>query len=81
VAAADGTAETATNGAEAGTPSSEPDDTVEFTGTVVQAGSPVILDNGTETRQVETAAELRLGEEVTVRGAATDGTIDADDVF
>lgn len=55
--------------------------TVEFTGTVVQAGSPIILDNGTETRQVETTAELRLGEEVTVRGTETDGTIDADDVF
>ncbi len=88
VAAADGTAETvtndadtATNGAETDSAASEADDTVEFTGTVVQAGSPVILDNGTETRQVETAAELRLGEEVTVRGAATDGTIDADDVF
>ena len=53
----------------------------EFTGTVVQAGSPVILDNGTETRQVETDTELRLGEEVTVRGTERDGTIDADEVF
>jgi len=56
-------------------------ETVEFTGTVVQAGSPIILDNGTETRQIEADAELRLGEEVTVRGTETDGTIDADDVF
>jgi replication factor A1 len=56
-------------------------ETVEFTGTVVQAGSPIILDNGTETRQVETDTELRLGEEVTVRGTETDGTIDAEDVF
>ena len=53
----------------------------EFTGTVVQAGSPVVLDDGTETKRVETDASLRLGEEVTVRGPETDGTIDADDVF
>ncbi|QLG29293.1 single-stranded DNA binding protein [Halorarum halophilum] len=54
---------------------------VEFTGTVVQAGDPIILDNGTETRSVETGAKLRLGEEVTVRGVEHDGSIDADDVF
>ena len=56
-------------------------ETVEFTGTVVQAGNPIILDNGTETRQIEADTDLRLGEEVTVRGTETDGTIDADDVF
>jgi replication factor A1 len=56
-------------------------ETVEFTGTVVQAGNPVVLDNGTKTRSVETGAKLRLGEEVTVRGTLRDGTIDADDVF
>ena len=55
--------------------------TVEFTGTVVQAGSPIILDNGTETRQVETDTELRLGEEVTVRGAEREGTINAEEIF
>ncbi|SDM01343.1 replication factor A1 [Halogranum gelatinilyticum] len=54
---------------------------VEFTGTVVQAGNPVVLDNGTKTRSVKTDAKLRLGEEVTVRGTLRDGTIDADDVF
>ncbi|WP_435062937.1 single-stranded DNA binding protein [Halobaculum sp. EA56] len=54
---------------------------VEFTGTVVQAGDPVVLDDGTQTRSVETSAKLRLGEEVTVRGVEEDGTIDADDVF
>ena len=53
----------------------------EFTGTVVQAGDPVVLDDGTETRRVRTDEQLRLGEEVTVRGPETDGTIDADDVF
>ncbi|QZP37209.1 single-stranded DNA binding protein [Halobaculum magnesiiphilum] len=54
---------------------------VEFTGTVVQAGDPIVLDDGTQTRSVETSANLRLGEEVTVRGVERDGTIDADDVF
>ena len=54
---------------------------VEFTGTVVQTGNPVILDNGSETRTVDTAESLRLGEEVTVRGTETDGTIDAEELF
>ncbi|MFB6108955.1 MAG: single-stranded DNA binding protein [Haloplanus sp.] len=54
---------------------------VQFTGTVVQAGDPVVLDDGTETRSVETDAELRLGEEVTVRGRVRDGRIDADEVY
>lgn len=56
-------------------------ETVEFTGTVVQAGNPVVLDNGTKTRSVQTDATLRLGEEVTVRGTLRDGRIDADEVF
>ena len=89
-AADDASAETATTtagaepaGGEAGgaAAATQVTETVEFTGTVVQAGSPIILDNGTETRQVKTDTELRLGEEVTVRGPETDGTIDADDVF
>jgi len=54
---------------------------VEFTGTVVQTGNPVVLDNGSETRSVETNDILRLGEEVTVRGPERDGTIDADELF
>ncbi|MFO7832652.1 MAG: single-stranded DNA binding protein [Halohasta sp.] len=54
---------------------------VEFTGTVVQTGDPVILDNGSETRSVETSEGLRLGEEVTVRGSEVDGTIDAEELF
>ncbi|MFC4406298.1 single-stranded DNA binding protein [Haloarchaeobius iranensis] len=54
---------------------------VEFTGTVVQAGSPVILDDGEETMSVETDADVHLGQEVTVRGTVSDGTLDADDVF
>jgi replication factor A1 len=53
---------------------------VEFTGTVVQAGSPVVLDNGEETRSVETSEQLTLGQEVTVRGPLRDGRIRADEV-
>jgi len=59
----------------------DPGEVVEFTGTVVQTGNPVVLDNGSETRSVETNDNLRLGEEVTVRGSETDGTIDADELF
>ncbi|WP_210755388.1 single-stranded DNA binding protein [Halorubrum sp. PV6] len=54
---------------------------IEFTGTVVQTGDPVVLDDGQQTKSVATDASLRLGEEVTVRGTERDGTIDADDVF
>jgi replication factor A1 len=53
---------------------------VEFTGTVVQEGDPAVLDDGTETRSVETSETLRLGEEVTVRGPLRDGRIHAEDV-
>ncbi len=54
--------------------------TETFTGTVVQAGSPVVLDDGTETRSVETDESLRLGEKVTVTGPTADGTITAVEV-
>ena len=54
---------------------------VEFTGTVVQTGDPVVLDDGRQTKSVETGASLRLGEEITVRGPERDGTIHAEDVF
>ncbi|WP_256421294.1 single-stranded DNA binding protein [Halobellus rarus] len=55
-------------------------ETETFTGTVVQAGSPVVLDDGSETRSVETDESLRLGEKVTVSGPVADGTIAAEDV-
>jgi replication factor A1 len=54
---------------------------VEFTGTVVQTGEPVVLDDGTETVSVETDERLQLGEEVTVRGSLVDGRVDAEDVL
>ncbi|MFB6079542.1 MAG: single-stranded DNA binding protein [Haloferacaceae archaeon] len=69
-------------GAEEATAADGPDDgeEIEFTGTVVQAGDPVVLDDGKRTRSVETDADLRLGEEVTVRGRFRDGRIDAEEV-
>jgi replication factor A1 len=73
------TADAATAGSAADTTGER--DEIEFTGTVVQAGSPVVLDDGTETYSVDTDASLRLGEEVTVRGRVRDGRIDAEDVF
>jgi len=54
---------------------------VEFTGTVVQTGDPVILDDGEETVTVETDADVALGEEITVRGPREADRIDAEDVF
>jgi len=40
-----------------------------------------MLDNGEEARTVVTNEEVRLGQEVTVRGAAEDGTIHAEELF
>ena len=53
----------------------------EFTGVVVQAGNPVVLDNGEETLSVETDADVGLGEEVTVRGVRRGDRLEATDVF
>lgn len=72
---------TASGGRAAATASAETAGEKEFTGTVVQAGDPVVLDDGTQTKSVNTEATLRLGEEVTVRGTEHDGRIDADEVF
>jgi replication factor A1 len=57
------------------------DGPVEFTGTVVQAGDPVVLDNGTETMRVETDMDVHLGQELTARGAVFEGRLDAEEVF
>ncbi|MEF8814402.1 MAG: single-stranded DNA binding protein [Halovenus sp.] len=54
---------------------------VSFTGTVIQTGEPVILDNGEETMPVETDTHVDLGKEVTVRGEFVDGHLDADEVL
>lgn len=85
--AADGTGRTDatesadTAGAAAG--SDDPDDgeELEFTGVVVQAGSPVVLDDGETTMSVATDADVGLGEEVTARGVVRDGHLEANDVF
>ncbi len=53
----------------------------EFTGTVVQTGDPVMLDNGDSTLTVVTDADVRLGEEVTARGQMRDGTLEAEDIL
>ncbi|MHB9287011.1 single-stranded DNA binding protein [Halobacteriales archaeon Cl-PHB] len=54
---------------------------VEFTGTVVQTGDPVILDDGTETMTVATDEAVQLGQEVTARGPVEDGRLDAEELF
>ncbi len=53
---------------------------VEFTGVVVQAGDPVILDDGEKTLSVDTGADVELGQEVTVAGTLRDGRLDAEEV-
>lgn len=53
----------------------------EFTGTVVQTGDPVMLDNGSETLTIVTDADVRLGEEITARGRMCDGKLETEDVF
>ena len=70
---------TATDGVD----TDEPDDgeELEFTGVVVQAGDPVVLDDGETTMSVATDVDVGLGEEVTARGVVRDGRLDANDVF
>ncbi|RRJ30746.1 single-stranded DNA binding protein [Halocatena pleomorpha] len=53
----------------------------EFTGTVVQTGDPVILDDGQTTLSVATDADVHLGEEITVHGRVSNGTLDAENVL
>jgi replication factor A1 len=57
------------------------DGPTEFTGTVVQTGDPVMLDDGSETVTVDTSADVHLGQEITVRGRLKDGRLDADEVL
>jgi replication factor A1 len=76
-----GGATAATESAESTAATEDASEVVEFTGTVVQTGEPVVLDDGEETMSVETDAALQLGQEVTARGQLDDGRLDADDVF
>ncbi|WP_049923179.1 single-stranded DNA binding protein [Halopiger djelfimassiliensis] len=69
--------------AEADDEPTDPDEgeELEFTGVVVQAGDPVVLDDGETTMSVVTDADVGLGEEVTARGVVRDGRLEANDVF
>jgi replication factor A1 len=54
-------------------------ETIEFVGTVVQAGDPVVLDDGEETVSLDADADVHLGQQVTARGVLRDGRLhDAD---
>lgn len=52
---------------------------VEFTGVVVQAGDPVILDDGQRTVTVESDLNVERGETVTLSGHLSDGQLIPDD--
>jgi replication factor A1 len=54
---------------------------IEFTGTVVQTGDPVVLDDGEQTMTVETSEHVQLGQQVTIRGQLRDDRLHAEDVF
>jgi replication factor A1 len=85
-AGGDGSPESGSGGEAAGAeleakPEGEESGGVEaFTGTVVQTGNPVMLDDGEETRIVETEVAVELGQEVTVRGPRDGDRIEAEDV-
>ncbi|MDF9747602.1 single-stranded DNA binding protein [Natrinema salsiterrestre] len=66
-----------------GAESDDPSDgaELEFTGVVVQAGDPIVLDDGETTMSVTTDVDVGLGEEVTARGIVRDGRLEANDVF
>ena len=76
-----GDGDTATAADESDADTADDGEDVEFTGTVVQTGDPVVLDNGEETMSVETTERVQLGQEVTARGTLHEDRLDADDVF
>ncbi|WP_049929041.1 single-stranded DNA binding protein [Halopiger goleimassiliensis] len=78
-AAADSTADA--GAADPGSDEPADGEEIEFTGVVVQAGDPVVLDDGETTMSVATEADVGLGEEVTARGVVRDGRLEANDVF
>lgn len=53
---------------------------VTFQGTVVQTGTPLILDDGDEAVSVETDADVILGQEITVHGTQYEDRIVAEEV-
>ena len=76
----DGGATTASGSSAGGGAAMAQGERVEFTGVVVQAGDPVILDNGEETVSVETDVDVELGQEITVTGDLQDGRLAADEI-
>ena len=58
----------------------QPAEAIEFTGTVVQTGSPVIVDDGVDAYHVETDTDVTLGQDVTVVGQRQGDRIDAEQV-
>ncbi len=79
--ASDSTGGTESGTGAAGSGGAEAAEQVEFTGTVVQTGNPVVLDDGEQTMSVATDERVQLGQELTVRGVMDDDRLDADDVF
>ncbi|MFB6086020.1 MAG: single-stranded DNA binding protein [Halodesulfurarchaeum sp.] len=73
-----------TSGAETGgsqaDSSEEESESVEFTGVVVQAGNPIILDDGEQTVRVQSDLDVELGEELTVTGELAEGVLEPDRV-
>jgi replication factor A1 len=65
----------------ASAPGGADDGPVEFTGTVVQTGDPVKLDDGEETVKLRGDADVTLGQNVTVRGTRDGEFIDVEEVF
>ncbi len=54
---------------------------IEVTGTVVQTGDPVIVDDGEETISVETDEHVQLGQQVTVRGQRRADRVEAEELL
>jgi replication factor A1 len=67
--------------ASAGEATAETVEQVEITGTVVQTGDPVIVDDGEETISVETDASVQLGQQVTLRGHREGDRLEADEIL
>lgn len=61
-------------------PDQESSEAVEFTGVVVQAGQPVVLDNGEETVTLDRDIDVELGQELTVRGDRSEGELSVEEL-
>ena len=68
-------------GGDAAGPTEAPSGPTEFTGVVVQAGDPVILDDGERTVSLEIETPVELGQELSVRGRISEGRMDVEEVL